>query len=550
MFGVMVIFSIAIIGRIIFLQTIRGDKWRSKADQRYVRERQIPARRGNIYADDGSLLATSITKYRLTLDPRVSQKYANNEILYRDSVGYFCKELPSILKEGHDSTYYRQMIKKAVLNKELYLSLTNKILDYDDKMAISELPWANKGKYKSGIMFDTLNIRYNPFGNLARRTIGFKKEKEKAGLEFSFDPQLGGIPGQGVFEKIAGGSWRPVDDTEEAYPTPGLDLYTSLNVSIQDVAETALRKKLIEFRADKGCVVVMEVATGEIKAMTNMSKQRNGSYQEDYNHAVRGSTDPGSTFKLASMLALLEEGLDPKERVETGNGRFVVYGVPVVDTKSHGNISAQEVMEQSSNVGVAKLMWKYFEGKKEDYYNYLRKYHLLDPLNFQIRSPEDIPKIRDISQWDRVAMYSISRGYESGITPLQILAFYNAVANGGRWVQPIIVKQSRDADEIKEDFTVSQLKVKEPFCKEEYIKKAQKMLEGVVENGTAMILKNIDYQIAGKTGTAQRYVKGRGYIKDSLLYTSFVGYFPANEPKYSCIVMIDNPHTNSGFSCI
>jgi cell division protein FtsI (penicillin-binding protein 3) len=308
-------------------------------------------------------------------------------------------------------------------------------------------------------------------------------------------------------------------------------------VNIQDVAETSLMKYLKQLRADRGCVVVMEVATGEIKAMTNLTRLKDTlAYAETYNHAVLGLSDPGSVFKLPSMVAMMEEGgLTNEEWVHTDDGNFKIGNKVLHDTKPYGTITAQEVFEHSSNVGTAKLMLKYFgKGKENRYYDRLHSFHLDELLNFQLR-----PDARPVINRPRLGEPWNSIGYGTSITPLQMLAFYNAIANDGKWIQPIIVKHTKIADRIEDDYKISQVKFDEPLCGKETLIKVKKMLEGVVERGTASNIKNDLYKIAGKTGTSRKFINGK--YREGMYYTSFIGYFPADAPKYSCVVMIDNP---------
>ena len=540
-FLLVILFAGGIVWRIVQLQTIEGEKWRREASKRYVKKRTIEAVRGNIYADDGSLLATSLPKYRLGFDPLVTLSDKNKQI-FDDGIVPLCHKLADFYKDRDWKDYY-SMITLARHDKISYIMLNDKLIDYQEMEQMKKWPIFEEGKYKGGVVFDKVNVRYNPFGKMGFRTIGYQKDKSKVGIENSFNPQLAGTPGKGIFEKIAGGSWRPIDGGEESIPIAGLDVYTTINVNIQDVAESSLLKALQKYGADKGCVVVMEVATGEIKAMTNLTKMKGGdSYAESYNHAVLGLSDPGSVFKLPSMVAMMEEGeLNNDEMVKTGNGKMKIGDKILKDSKvgGYGTISAQSVFEHSSNVGTALLMMKYFgKGNVKRYYKKLHDFHLDEPLNFQLR-PDAKPTIHPPRRGDVIAMPWNSIGYGTLLTPLQMLTFYNAIANDGKWIQPIIVKHTKIADKIEDDYKVSQVSYDKPLCSPETLAKVRKMLEGVVERGTASNIKNDMYKIAGKTGTSQKLIDG--HYREGMYYTSFIGYFPAESPKYSCVVMIDNP---------
>ncbi|MDI9877485.1 penicillin-binding protein [Flectobacillus rivi] len=543
MFLFMLLLAAGIIWKIFFLQTIEGNKWREKAKMSYVEERTIEAVRGNIFADDGSLLATSLPKYKLGFDPLVSRRNKKNAKIYDDGIDSLCHSLANFYHDKTAEEYYSQ-IDLARRRKITYIVLNNDLISYQDVKKMRKWPVFRAGKYKGGVVFEKVNVRYNPFEKMGVRTIGYKKDKEKVGIENAFDVELSGTSGKGVFEKIVGGSWRPVEGGEKSIPVQGLDVHSTLNVNIQDVAETSLMNALRKYRADKGCVIVMEVATGEIKAMTNLSKVGKDSsyYSETYNHAVLNRTDPGSVFKLPSMIAIMEEGgLENTELVNTGDGTIKIGTLTTEDSKKggHGMIPAQEVFEVSSNVGIMRLMQKYFgDAKQKKYYEYLKKFHLNEPLKFQLK-PDVSPVINEPKAGDKTAMYWNSIGYGELITPLQMLTFYNAVANNGKWIQPIIVKSTKIADEVVQDFHVGQTVYPDPICSEKTLEKVRKMLEGVVEHGTAKNINNPMYKIAGKTGTSQKLINGK--YREGMYYTSFMGFFPAESPKYSIAVVIDNP---------
>ena len=316
---------------------------------------------------------------------------------------------------------------------------------------------------------------------------------------------------------------------------------TTLDINLQDVAENALYKSLVDNNAQYGCVILMEVATGEIKAVANLGKASDDTYKEDYNYAFadQGRTEPGSTFKLASMMALFEAHpeLTLDDVVDTGNGRMYVGGAVKSDSHGYGRITVQQVFEKSSNIGVAKLVDKYFSGNPSEYTDYLKKFGLNKPLGFQMTG-EALPYVKDTKDrsWSRTSLTTMSIGYELKLAPLQTLAFYNAVANGGVKVQPMIVREIKQADQVLQH---NETKVLNPkICSDATLAKVKSMMEGVVTAGTARSIKPKDYSIAGKTGTAWKFKNGR-YTKT--YSTSFCGYFPADKPKYSCIVVVDSP---------
>jgi cell division protein FtsI (penicillin-binding protein 3) len=383
---------------------------------------------------------------------------------------------------------------------------------------------------------------------MADRTIGGinpKSGRGYIGLEASFDKQLEGRPGIGWVEKVEGGLKIPVGDALNVQPAAGRDIYTTLDMNYQERTEIALRRKLLEMDADFGSVIIMEVATGEIKAMANLTKRAPGKYEEVFNYALAGSNDPGSTFKLATMMALLEEThMDPDQvMVNTGNGamKFRNHVIRDAHRGGFGTITASQVLEKSSNIGIVQLMQRYFANKPDKYLSYLKQFHLTQPTGIHMKG-EKPPLIRDrkSKQWSSYSMYFMAHGYEMQMTPLQTLAFYNAVANNGYWVRPMIVREIRNAEEIEDK--IPPYVEEKPICSPETIRKVKKMLEGVVNAGLAKHIKSDLYQIAGKTGTARKLING--VYTEGKNYTSFAGYFPADKPKYSCIVIIDNPKSS------
>ena len=402
-------------------------------------------------------------------------------------------------------------------------------------------PLFNEGRYYGGVVFDRVNVRYKPFAFLGTRTIGFVNENGKgAGLEYSFNRFLAGKNGKGLFQKMSGNHWKPVYDGTEIRSEEGLDIETTLDINMQDVAQSSLLAALEKHDATYGCAVVMEVRTGEIKAMTNLTKRKNGRYAEIYNYAVGGLTEPGSTFKLASVMALFEEtNLQLTDSIATGQGTLEFYDRTMRDYKTggFGTITLQDAFAKSSNIGISKLTNHYFGLSPDRYLAHLKNMGLTDSLQFQLigEGAPDIPTPTD-PRWSGVTLPWMSIGYGLKLTPLQTLTFYNAVANGGTMVQPLLVKRITETAQTVETFEAKVLK--DPICSSATLRKVRTLLERVVEEGTASSIREGHYRIAGKTGTAQKVVDG-AYTKQ--YYTSFVGYFPADAPEYSCIVVIDHP---------
>ncbi|MBS1486976.1 MAG: transpeptidase family protein [Bacteroidetes bacterium] len=532
--GVLV-FAVCVAAKIGHIQIAEGEKWKKEAELMMFRNMPVPATRGNIYSDNGSLLATSLPFYRVAMDPTL----AKNEIFSKglDSLSLqlsrFYKDKPA--KE------YKEILKDARAANKQYITLNRKQINYQIKKEMSSWPIFREGRYKGGVIFEKIDVRYHPFTNLARRTIGFVNEEEKgAGLEYSFDEALGGKNGEALFQKIAGGSWKPVYNGNEIKSVDGMDIQTAIDINLQDVAETSLYEAMRSHDADEGTVVVMEVKTGRIKAISNLSADGSGDYTEKLNHAVGGLFEPGSTFKLVTMMALLEEtNINLKDTINTGKGELTFYNKKVRDHEEggYGKISIQDAFLVSSNIAMAKLVDKHFGTKPEKFVGYLDALKLSKPLGLQING-ELYPKITRPKDkgWSGITLPWMAYGYGFEISPLHTLTLYNAIANEGKMIKPVFVTAITKGDKVIKEFETETLNSK--ICSGKTLDQLKLLLEGVVERGTAKNLKNTYYQIAGKTGTAVILNNGR-YEKKYI--TSFVGYFPAHAPKYSAIVLIKNP---------
>lgn len=524
--------------RIAKIQFEEGDKWRGKAETINFQYREVPATRGNIYAADGSLLATSLPFYRVALDPTIAKAER-----YEAGIDSLSRLLSGFFKDK-SATAYKRMITDARRDNKRYLILNRNQIGYQAMQQMSKWPIFRGGRLGGGVLFEKVEKRYRPFNSLASRTVGFLNEDDYgAGIEYSFNEYLKGRDGRALFQRLAGGSWKPVFDAEDIKPENGFDVVTTLDVNIQDVAETALLRQLIDRNAEFGSVIVMEVKTGQIKAIANLQKNKSGnSYGENYNFAIgdQGNTEPGSTFKLLSMLALLEENkISLNDKVETGTGAHKFYDRIMRDAKNggYGTITVREAFEKSSNVAISKLVEEHFGSGPSKFMAYVEKAGLSKPFGFQLAG-EGKPYFKQPGDkdWYGTSLPWISIGYEIKLNPLHTLAFYNAVANGGKMVKPYIIKAVVKGNQNQEHFDTEVIKSK--IASDKTISQLQQLLQGVVERGTAKNIANADYKIAGKTGTAQKLIGGRYAQK---YYTSFVGYFPADRPKYSMIVVIDSP---------
>lgn len=527
-----------IIYRLVKIQVIEGEQWIGLGESIGLKVMDIPATRGNIYADDGSLLATSLPFYRIAFDP-----YISSDGLFKSNIDSLSILLANYFKDKTPGQY-KDKIERSRKTGRRYLVLNQKQIGYQDRKRMEQWPIFRNGRMEGGIIFEKVEKRFLPFSQLGYRTIGRVNAENRGtvGLEFSFNKQLAGQNGKALFQRMSGGGWKPVFDGTEVRSVDGFDIRTTLNVNLQDIAESALYKALKQHQADYGVAVVMEVSTGEIKAISNLSRTESGNYWEKYNYAVgsQGTREPGSTFKLASMIALLEETrMKPTDSIDTGDGKMEFYDRVMRDHKhgGFGKLTVQEILEKSSNIGIAKLVTEHFADKPSKFIKYIEKMGLTKPLGFQMVG-EGVPYIKNTSDstWSGVTLPWMSHGYELKMTPLQTLALFNAVANDGRMIQPIIVKSVNKADRKIETFKPRIINNR--ICSKQTLNRVKSMLEGVVLRGTAKNISNSKYPIAGKTGTAKKVINGKYTNK---YYTSFVGYFPADNPKYSCIVVIDDP---------
>jgi len=540
---IMLLGAMAIVARIVFLQFVQGAKWIEKEKNISLKDIRIEPNRGDILDCKGRILATSIPFYEIRMD--VSHATISED-LFREKIDSLAFCLSRLFKDKPKSTYKKELWDARIKDKRYFL-IKSKV-NYNDLKQIKTFPIIKLGKNKGGLIVSQDNMRIQPHLTLASRTIGYISKSESGslvGLEGAFNDDLTGVTGIKIMQKIAGNIWMPVNDENEVEPKDGCDIVSTIDISLQDVAENALRRQLLKHNAHHGTAIVMEVKTGEIKAITNLEQDSNGCCRELYNYAIGESTEPGSTFKLPSLMAAMEDGyITLNDTVDTGHGSICFYDKTIYDSdkKGYGIISLQHVFEVSSNVGVSKVITKYYTGREKKFIDRLYNFGLNKKLNLEIKG-EGSPDIKYPGDklWSGISLPMMSHGYEVKMTPLQILTFYNAVANEGKMVKPRFVKEIRFYGNIvkKEEIEV----LNPSICSSATLKMAKRMLEGVVENGTAKNLKNNRYKIAGKTGTAQIAKQGTGYRTEAKIsyQASFCGYFPADNPKYSCIVVVNAP---------
>jgi cell division protein FtsI (penicillin-binding protein 3) len=538
------IFAVIIIARIFYLQVFEYDKWKSKESKAELRD--VNANRGDIYDVEGRLLVSSIPQYDVFMD--LKSKSLKKDV-FNKGVDSLAMCLAKMFKDSTKSekelrAEYLHNLKRARRERDGYF-LIRKNVSWAQCQQMKKFPIFRKGQFKGGFIAIQSMVRKKPFKTLASRTIGRIMNKGETqtvvGIEGAYDKYLRGVTGKRMMQ-ISNKLELPVSDENDIEPTDGDDVVTTLDINLQDVAQTALQRQLVANKAHHGCVIVMEVETGEIRAIANLVDTL-GEYQEAYNYAVGESTEPGSTFKLASMIAAFEDGfISLNDTVETKGGLFDYYGFKIRDSHEggYGRISVKQAFELSSNTGIAKIITKYYEKKPEKFIDHLYDMKLNKPLGIEIKG-EGAPYIKYPGDrlWSKISLPQMAIGYELQVTPLQTLTLYNAVANNGKMVKPKFIRAIRSHGEIIKSFETEV--IKESICSKNTIKNVKKMLEGVVEHGTASNLNGQHFKIAGKTGTAQVHKKEGGYQENKTYQASFVGYFPAEKPKYSCIVVIFNP---------
>ncbi len=540
----MCVMGLAIIFQICRIQFVEGDKWRKQAAENTIKFMPIDAARGNIYADDGSSpLATSVPIYDVRIDTRAD---GLSKEVFMTGLDSLALGLSNLFKDKSKADYRREL-KNAYAEKNRYY-LVKRNVSYSELQTLKKFPVFRHGRNKGGLMIDQRNVRELSFQKLAARTIGTLRDVKPVGIEAAYNNELKGTNGRRLMQRLSGNVWMPVPDKAEIEPKDGNDLVSTIDINIQDVAEQSLEQHLRFHNADHGCAVLMEVETGEIKAIANLSKTPSGNYDETYNYAIGEASEPGSTFKTASLLVAFDDGLiEPDDTVIVGNGSYSYFGQLMKDAHppKASRLSVQQAFESSSNVGISKIITQQYAKRPEAFLEKLHSFGLNDLLKLEI-SGEGKPRIKSVTDKDfssRVSLPWISIGYESKLTPLQTLAFYNAVANNGRMVRPRFVKEIRYHGKVVRQMQTEI--IRDSIASPEAIQKIRGLLEGVVEKGSASSLGKSPYKIAGKTGTAQIANPKYGYdVKHRSYQASFVGYFPADKPKYSCIVVVYAPSNN------
>ncbi|MDX1758704.1 penicillin-binding protein [Arenibacter algicola] len=545
--GFLFLFAIAVLVKLVSIQMVEGDKYRKLAMDRTEKMFTIAPKRGNLYSDDGSLLATSVSRYTIRFDAETVGKRD-----FEDNVKPLSEALAKLL--GNSSSHYQQLLRKAKVNKNRY-ALIARNLDYSDYVAVKQFPLFNKGPYKGGLIIEQKIVREHPLGKIAERSVGYERVDEdgyytRVGLEGAFGQYLRGVEGKRLKQKIAKGQWKPIGWDNIVEPKDGYDVVSTIDINIQDIAHHALLGQLEKYNAEHGCVIVMETKTGEVKAISNLGRTSEGKYYERLNYAIGESHEPGSTFKLMSMVVALEDKvIDTNTVIDTEKGTFKVYNRTVRDSKhgGYGKISAAKAFEVSSNTAFAKIINNNYKDNPEKFVNRLMNMNLHRELGLPVNG-EGTPVIRYPGDkgWSGVSLAWMSHGYEVSLTPLQTLTFYNAIANDGEMLKPRLIKAVKEWDKTILKFEKEV--INPSICSKETAHKVQQLLKDVVEkkHGTGHGLYSPNFSMAGKTGTTQKnYVSKDPEVMKYI--STFAGYFPADDPKYSCIVVIHEPDKSVGY---
>jgi cell division protein FtsI (penicillin-binding protein 3) len=557
LFGIIVPMAILLVYKTVHISYWEGEEWRKKGKALYIQYRPVEAARGNIMAEDGSLLATSIPFFDIYFDPN-SKGMSDKD--FEENLDTLAQCLATHVDDSYTVGGFRQHLLEEREAGNQFMLIKKKV-SYSEKKRIEQFPLFNLGQMRGGFIAEKRSERKRPFGLLAQRTIGYVRDGAKpVGLEGYFDDLLGGKAGKqlSILVDEKRNLWKPVDDLTQVEPKSGDDILTTIDINLQDITQDALLRGMNYHDAEWGTAVLMEVETGAIRAIANLGRTKDG-WWETYNHAVGSAIEPGSTFKLASIMALLEdEYVNLQDSIDIQKGTMEFYEETMVDASPYSfkidTTTVKHAFEISSNVGIASLVNKYY-GKKEKinkeegaarFIQRLKDFNLHLPTGIQIGG-EANPYIKEAyseeDQWSGITLPWMSTGYELRLTPLQLLQFYNAVANDGQMMKPYLVAEIQRFGEKLETFKPTV--IKRNIASKKTIAQAKELLEAVVENGTAHKLKTNEYRFAGKTGTAQiNYRKSARRRRIGGYQASFVGYFPAEKPKYSCIVVVYKPRQN------
>jgi len=541
-FILVVVICISILGRAFYIQQVEGKYWREMSKNLHQKVEEIEADRGTIYSEDGQMLSTSIPQYDIYIDFGADGLREKSGLRFRENIDSLSYCLANLFKD-YTQGEYKRMLTAKYQEKDRYFLLQRKI-SFRKYEALKKFPLVRLGRNKSGFIADDKSIRLNPYQMLAYRTIGLDRENsQKVGLEQTYDTFLKGTTGKQLVRYIAGGVSVPVDDSYQIQPENGKDIITTLDIHIQEITENALMKVMVENEALHGCAIVMETNTGKIKALANLGRRKDGTYWEDMNYALM-PTEPGSTFKAATMLAVLEDKKATNNTlVDLEGGRWNISGRTVFDSEQHGKheVTVKRAFELSSNVGMAKLVYNNYMANPMGFINHLKKLGFIDRTGIDLVG-EGTPLVYNPKSkyWSNTTLPWMAFGYNLTISPLRTAMLYNTIANNGTMLKPYLVNAIREENTIIKTF--SPTIIKKNIYSKETISQLQAAMVGVcTEPGSTgyQLFKGAAYTVAGKTGTAQVANGNRGYI-DHIYQSSFAGYFPAEKPAYTIVVVIKN----------
>lgn len=550
-FGLFVVLGLAVFGRILWIQGAEHEQWTEVGERFESSVQSIAPARGQIYASNGSVLATSVPVFEVRWD---SKSEAIDWDTFDRELTALCEGLSEVLG-NKSASEYREILREG-RNLGRRNTLVARRVSYIKQKQLAELPFIRRGRFKSGFTFDRIEQRRKPFGDLAGRTIGIDRDEKRVGLEASWNEELSGVTGRQLQRRVAGGQWMPASDDYIVEPVAGYDVISSIDMHLQDVASSALKRQLQDHDAAWGTVILMEVATGKIRAMANLTRTKEGTdetpsvYQESFNHAIGTAVEPGSTFKLATLLTAMEQGgVSPSDEIDTGNGVISFYGKRMSDSNAdqggNGVLTTEEVFEVSSNVGTALTIKGAFGEEPQRFLDGLQSLGVHEPTGIRLAGESQPQVYTEVGsgRWSGLSLTQMSIGYEVTQTPLQTLSLYNTIANGGRMMRPQLVERLETNGTVVR--TIEPEVINERICSQATLEACQRMMRRVADpngKGTAQyIFAKSPYTVAGKTGTA-RIAGPNGY--DGRYRASFAGYFPAEAPRYSCIVVIAD--TRSG----
>ena len=533
--GVVVLFAFWVSFEMFRIQLVEGNKWLVMSDSITIRHQDISPARGNIYSDNGSLLSTSMPIYEIRWDATVV-----NDDTFHFYVNELAQQLARLFPDK-TSLYYKSKLNTAKKSKSRYVIIRRKV-NYHEQKTMRDFPIFRKGRYRGGFMAELNTKRVKPAGNLAFRTIGYRtKDNLGVGLERTYNDDLGGVKGKRLVQKISGG-YRPLNDENLIEPKNGRDIHTTINIDFQEIAQRSLEKSLIKHKADHGCVIVMKVSTGEIKAISNLSKREEGVYSEQYNYSIGESYEPGSVWKVFSAMAAFEDELiSPNDSMDIQNGVREYFGKKMQDSDKgrFKKMSFKQAFARSSNVAFSSVIFDNYSSKPSNYISYLKKLDLDKPTGIEILGePDPFLNHPASSSWSQLTLPWLAIGYENQHTPLQLLTAYNGIINDGIMIRPQIVSSVTDAGIIIKENNNSNKTVR--VCSEETSKKIKELTAEVFISGSARNVRSDVVTMGGKTGTAQ-IASSSGYQKAKMYNASFVGHFPAMKPEYSIYVMVNKP---------